>query len=328
VKPPVHQRQETLSSTATLLKQAGFFLVDLHTVRPSCFDLLARRDSALLLIKVLKNVDALNDDNANALSTMAWMMHGTPIIVGSISGTQSLEAGVVYTRYGLTILTYETLEDFLLNGVPPFLFSSPGGIFARIDGRKLREIREETQLSLGAVADAVGVSRRTIQLYEEGGGADVDIVERLETFFGITLVTPLNPFEEKGPVRAKEPHSPEKVDSSGKDSLTRTVVAELGGQGWKITVTTKNPFDALARHQDLADRDLVVIGMGDIQNAEKRARRLHDIARVAEGWSLFVVPERKEKENIEGTALVAYRELKRHRDPEDLFELIEERTTG
>ena len=328
MKTPVHQRQETLSSTALLLKQAGFFLVDLHTVRPSSFDLLARRDSALLLIKVLKNVDALNDESANALSTMSWIMHGTPIIVGSISGTQPLEDGVVYTRYGLTILTYETLEDFLLNGVPPFLFSSPGGIFARVDGRKLREVREETQLSLGAVADAIGVSRRTIQLYEEGGGADVEVVERLETFFGITLATPLNPFDERGPARTKEPRLPEKMDTAAKDPLTKTVVAELNGQGWRITVTNKNPFDALARHQDLAERNLVVMGMGDMQNAEKRARRLHDIARVAEGWSLFIVPERKEKENIEGTALIAYRELKRHRDPESLFELIEERTTG
>jgi predicted transcriptional regulator len=121
---------------------------------------------------------------------------------------------------------------------------------------------------------------------------------------------------------------PEPAGEENKDVLRDTVVSALGGRGWKITVTARNPFDALARPEAVADRDLVVMGMGDLVNAERRARRLHDIASVAEGWSLFVVPERKDRENIEGTALIAYRELKRHRDPESLFELIEERTAG
>lgn len=318
-------RHESLEKTSALLEKSGFLLLDLQAFRPRSFDLLARRDSLLLLIKVLKNVDALGELGADSLRQVAWMMRGSPLLIGSTSGSQPLEHGVVYNRYGLCILTYETLEDYLMNGIPPFLVSSPGGIFAKIDGRHLKEIREDLLLSLGAVADAVGVSRRTIQLYEEGAGAEVEVVTRLENFFGTALVTPIDPFGERGAVRYRKEPSSEILDPEASGSLTIRVVTELGEVGWRVEVTGRSPFDALARPENRSGK-LLVMGMGDLENAERRAQWLHEIARVAEGWSLFVVPERKERENIRGTPLVAVKELKHHRDPDSLFELIEERT--
>ncbi len=318
-------RQETLERTADLLRKSGFYLLDLQTFRPRSFDLLGRRDSLLLLIKVLKNVDALGEEGAASLQNIAWMMRGFPLLVGTTSGSQPLENGVVYNRYGLCIMTFETMEDYLINGVPPFLFSSPGGIFARIDGRRLKALREEHLVSLGAVADAVGVSRRTIQLYEEGAGAEVEVVERLERFFGAPLATPINPFGDRGSGRARETSESEPGQEETTDRMTESVVAELGGQGWRVRLVSRGPFDALARPEHHA-AELLVMGVGDLENAARRARWLHDIARVAEGWSLFVVPELRSHESIEGTPLVAVNELKRRRDPESLFELIEERS--
>ncbi|MCL4324191.1 MAG: helix-turn-helix domain-containing protein [Candidatus Thermoplasmatota archaeon] len=325
-------RQETVVRTAQMLRQVGFYVADLHTVRPSCFDIIARRDSQLLLIKILKNIDAIGQTGAHSLISLARLMRGAPLLIGSTSGGQPLEEGVLYTRYGLGILTFETLEDYLLKAIPPFLFSSPGGTFAKVNGHRLRMAREQSQTSLGAIAAMVGVSRRTIQLYEEGGGAEVDVIERLERIFEIPLAMPLNPFEESARIPRDseievEGEPVEEPTPDTEKSLT-SIISALGGQGWTVEVTVRSPFDAIARHHVVRQRSLVVLGVGDLSNAVRRARGLHEIARVAEGWSAFIVPERKDRDNIEGTPIIAYSELKRRRDPESLFELMEERTDG
>ncbi len=329
MKEQILPRQVTVERTARILRQVGFYVADLHTVRPSCFDLIARRDSQLLLIKILKNVDAIDSAGASSLISLADLMHGAPLLIGSTSGGQLLEDGVLYTRYGLGILTLETLEDYLVKGIPPFLFSSPGGTFARVNGRRLRQARERAHHSLGTVATMVGVSRRTIQLYEEGGGAEVEVIERLEQIFDVPLAQPLNPFEVTTETEAEEEGGPSAGEGKGLPSIERSMAAilsALGGQGWKVEVTIRSPFDALARHHIDPQRNLVVMGVGDLMSAMRRARGLHEIARVAEGWSLFIVPERKDRENIEGTPLVEIAELRRHRDPESLLDLMEERT--
>lgn len=329
MKEQILPRQVTVERTARILRQVGFYVADLHTVRPSCFDLIARRDSQLLLIKILKNVDAIDSAGASSLISLADLMHGAPLLIGSTSGGQLLEDGVLYTRYGLGILTLETLEDYLVKGIPPFLFSSPGGTFARINGRRLRQARERAHHSLGTVATMVGVSRRTIQLYEEGGGAEVEVIERLEQIFNVPLAQPLNPFEVTTETEAEEEVGPSAGEGKGLPSIERSmasILSALGGQGWKVEVTIRSPFDALARHHIDPQRNLVVMGVGDLMSAVRRARGLHEIARVAEGWSLFIVPERKDRENIEGTPLVEIAELRRHRDPESLLDLMEERT--
>ncbi len=329
MKEQILPRQVTVERTARILRQVGFYVADLHTVRPSCFDLIARRDSQLLLIKILKNVDAIDSAGASSLISLADLMHGAPLLIGSTSGGQLLEDGVLYTRYGLGILTLETLEDYLVKGIPPFLFSSPGGTFARINGRRLRQARERAHHSLGTVATMVGVSRRTIQLYEEGGGAEVEVIERLEQIFNVPLAQPLNPFEVTTETEAEEEVGPSAGEGKGLPSIERSmasILSALGGQGWKVEVTIRSPFDALARHHIDPQRNLVVMGVGDLMSAMRRARGLHEIARVAEGWSLFIVPERKDRENIEGTPLVEIAELRRHRDPESLLDLMEERT--
>ena len=322
-------RQEGVKRVCTILQRAGFFLYDLHNTRPSSFDLIARRDSTLLLIKVLKNIDALGPEEANRLRTQARLLHGTPLLVGHASGASSLTDGVLYSRYGIGIVTLTTLEDFLWEGIPPFLFSSPGGIFARLDSHRLRQAREQRGLSLGALADVAGVSRRTIQLYEEGAGAEVDVVERLERFLGETLAAALDPFTPQSPFRSRESEDEERVDvpssPSPEGDWIREVFAQLDDQGWDVVVTTRSPFDALARPEAAPREEVVLMGVGDLRSAERRASLLGQIARVAEGQAFFVVPERKTRTNIHGTPLVTYVEIRRRGGPEELRELLSER---
>src|SRR5438046_8976905 len=158
------KRDRVLEETREALGKTGFFLSQPDGERGLCFDVVARRDDTLLIVKVFQNVDGLSKGTAQELKTIARTLEGSPLVIGERSGTGPLEDGVIYGRFGVPILCRSTLLEFLEEGVPPFLFSAPGGLYVRLDAAALRRMREDRGLSLGALADLAGVSRRTLPM--------------------------------------------------------------------------------------------------------------------------------------------------------------------
>jgi putative transcriptional regulator len=321
--PSFTDRESGMAKVRRLLERTGFFVFDLHHFRPTPFDLIARRDSTLLLVKVLKNVDALGPQDARLLRMLGEELGAVPLVVGRSTGTQALDDTVLYSRHGVGILSLGGLEDYLVEGVPPFLFSSPGGKFIRVDGPALRRARLEHNLSLGAMAEIAGVSRRTIQLYEQGGGAEAEVVRRLEEALSATLAAPLEPFDVE--VRLRSPEEGEGRGERGPGPFPPEVLHELGESGWEVTVTVRTPFDALAREERPRGRDVVILGTGSLDQLGRRSRLLLEISRVAEGLSVFLVPDRGSRTDVEGVPVVSFPELRRHSDPDELRELLRER---
>jgi putative transcriptional regulator len=330
-------RERWIDQIQELLGRSGFYVADTHGVRPSSFDLAARRDATLLLIKVLKNIDALGAEEASRLLELGHLFPATVLIIGQASGAAELAAGVVYTRYGVPIVNEETLREFLEQGIPPFLYASPGGTFARVSGPRLRELRQARGLSLGTLASVAGVSRRAIQLYEEGAGAEVDVIERIETFLGEPIVAPIPVFGESA---APPPHSrpatpaasaaaakatdpegtPDRPRARTGDPLRDGVIDQLDGLGLEVTVTVRAPFDAFSRSPEI-----LLTGVGSLRTALHRAEILYELSRVAESHAMFVVAETVHRPSIDGLPILNVRELRRHRDRDDLFEDLSER---
>ena len=340
-------RDRSVSSIRSVLEKAGFFVTDTHSVRPTSFDLMARRDSTLVILKVLKNIDALDAPEADRLRELSRLFGAQVLVLGQSSGATELESGVVYYRYGLPIITESGLEEYLLEGVPPFLFSSPGGIFVRVDGGRLRELREAHNLSLGALASAAGVSRRTIQLYEGGAGAEIDVVERLERFLkepiaeAIDLLSTLersigrkvgvadsslgSGAEEGAPEGSRTPERPPRRLARTGDPLRDIVFRQLDGMGWDVVVTIRCPFDAFTRGNPGGEQEFLLTGVGTLRSAQHRAEVLVGLARVAEGHAVFVVGEPAKRTTIDGVPVVTTQELRRTRARDEFFELVEER---
>ncbi|MGP8078562.1 MAG: transcriptional regulator [Thermoplasmata archaeon] len=323
-------RERWIERIRSLLEQAGYYVVNTHGVRPSSFDLAARRDATLLLIKVLKNIDALDSEEAVRLLELGRLFPATALVVGETSGASELDDGVVYTRYEVPIVTEGTLRDFLEKALPPFLYASPGGAFAQIDGERLRFLRQTRGLSLGTLASVAGVSRRAIQLYEEGQGAEATVVERIEAYLDAPIVRPVELFQ-TGPTPSERRKKGKEAEvgrapagavppARTGDPLRDGVLAQLGGMGLEVTVTIRAPFDALARTPAV-----LLAGVGSLRTALHRAEVLHGIARVAEGHAMFIVREDVHRPSIGGLAILNVTELRRHRDPEDLLEDITER---
>lgn len=340
-------RERAIDRIQELLRSAGFFVSDTHSVRPTSFDLVARRDSTLLVLKVLKNIDALDPEEARRLRELGELFPAVALVIGQTSGATALEAGVVYNRYGVPIIAEESLADYVQKGVPPFLFSSPGGVFARIDGERLRQVREARSLSLGALASIAGVSRRTIQLYEEGAGAEVHVIERLEEYIGEPIALPIDllrasPVGRRARGESEEEESEPAAGRRGRfaeeeratrargppttgDAMRDDVFRQLDGMGWEVVVTVRCPFDAFTHGETRSAQEVLLTSVGNLRTAQHRAEVLQELARVLEAHALFVVREPPARRSVDGLALVTVRELQRHRDRDELVELLTER---
>jgi putative transcriptional regulator len=327
-------REGWIDQIREMLERAGFYVADTRGVRPSSFDLAARRDATLLLIKVLKNIDALDAEEARRLLELGHLFPAIVLVIGRTSGAAELEPGVVYTRYGVPIITDETIQEYLEKALPPFLYASPGGTFARIDGARLRLLRLERQLSLGTLAAIAGVSRRAIQLYEEGAGAEASVIDRIEAYLGEPIIRPIELFElpvlpatpaepDEGSTSEEKPSSSRRgrpAPRSTGDPLRDGVLQQLDGMGLEVVVTMRAPFDAFARTPEI-----LLTAMGSLRSALHRAEVLHGLARVSEGHAMFVVRESFHRPSIAGLPILNVTELRRHRDRDDLLTDISER---
>lgn len=281
------------------------------------FDIVARRDATLLVVKVLTNVDSFSRKSAREMGLVCSTLEAAPILVGLRSGGGKLEGGVIYSRFGIPILSKETFEDFFLEGVPPFVFSAPGGLYVRLDDEVLRRVREERGVSLGMLAETAGVSRRAIQMYQEGMGATIDTAMRLEAFLGEPVVAPANPLEPAERLPADTPNIEEEMEA-----FEESVVRWLRGLGYRVTRTCRSPFDAITHDSETvlltgletAGRDLLM-----------KARAVSNISRVVEREGVMFVERNRVKVNVEGTPLISREELRKAKRRGEILELISER---
>ena len=107
------KRNELIQETRNVLAKTGFFISDENDSRTICFDIVARRDNLLVIIKILANVDSFSKGNAEELMLLSEMLTGAPILVGEHTCQKKIETGIVYLRYGTPLVNFNTLYNFL-----------------------------------------------------------------------------------------------------------------------------------------------------------------------------------------------------------------------
>ncbi len=310
------KRDQLIESVREVLAKTGFFLSEPHGERGLCFDFVARRDNLLLIVKVLQNVDALNKGTAEELKNIARSLRGSPVVIGDRTGTGALEGGVIYSRFDVPILSRKTFLDFFEEGVPPFIYSAPGGLYVKLDTEALRVLREQGRMSLGTLAEIAGVSRRTVQMYLEGMSASIDVAARLEAFLREPLVLPMNPFDF---ISAAEGAAPAAAQL---EAFERELFQRLERLGYTVLPTVRSPFDGLARHE--ATTYLTGVESADTK-LEKKATIVSNIGRVVEKDAVMFVEHRTVRLSIQGLPVIAREELRKVKNRDAVEDLIAER---
>lgn len=293
----------------SIMLLADFDVSERCNIRPRSFDLIAKRGDNLVIIKVASHIDSVSADIAWDLNLIARHLEATPLIVGERARDTDLERGVVYIRYGLFALSPETLYDYFVEGLSPMVYASPGGLYVKIKGDLLREVRERSRMSLGDLASRLGVSRRTISKYESGMGTTLDVAIKLEDLFNAPLVETI----ELLGYRTPEPEKP--PEPTAGDAL-----ADLERMGMKIHAMRQAPFQALA----LFDRHTILTAYGTSQKVVKRASLIGNISQITKTFAMCIVTDYKKQKKIGKTLLIGEEHLHTLEDGSELIDMINE----
>ncbi len=313
-------RTETLQQVRAILSNAGFYVSDVYSMRPIGFDLIARRDNTLLIIKVLTNINAFPEEVAFELKKLANLLHGHPLLVGIRAGSGQLEEEVVYDRFGIQTIHPETLKNHLLEGIPLKVYAAPGGFYVNLDSERLIQLRKQHNLSLGSFARSVHVSRRTVRMYEEGMNARVDVALRIEDLLDDSLIHDIDILREQ---KQKTQASNEKNTSPATIQGFQTeIFSLLKDAGYTIIPLGRCPFEAVSKDRE---KILLTCVQRYNQNIQKKAKIVGSISKITEKRAVLFTDKKGTKDNIEGTPLIIKKELRHLRGPEEILELILER---
>lgn len=312
-------REQLINQIRETLTNAGFYVSELCSMRPIGFDLVARRDNSLLIIKVLTNINAMSEEVANELNTLSNLLKGCPILIGERKGTGPIEEDVVYDRFGIQAISHETLKNHLLEGIPLEVYAAPGGLYVNLNSEKIKKLRREHNISLGSFARSLRVSRRTVQMYEEGMNSSVEIAFRIEDALGTQVTVPIDIL--KTPLKKKI------FSNRGKQSelfreFQKEIFSILKTVGYKVIPMERAPFEAVSQ-----DKKKILLTCVDRYDRKllKKAHVISSISKITEKHAVLITDKDVNKKNIEGTPLIVKKELKKTRGPEELLELILER---
>ncbi len=306
-----------IESVRDILAKAGFYLSERHYDRNISFDIIARKDDELLIIGVSVNADSSRMRNAKELKILSDVLDGSSIFIAEKGGKRSLEKGVLYSRQDVPLLSLETLYDMFIEGVPPYVFSAPGGFYVKMNSDIIKEARKERKISLNRLADIGGVSRKAIQKYEKGMGADLEVALKLQEFLGEDIILPLNPldYSEESEYSMDFPE--------GMRGFDKDIFEYLTSIGYRIVPTWKCPFEAITEDE----KDVLLTGVGSEESpqVQKKAKIVSDISHITERDSVIFLRKRVTRVNLEGIPIIDINELSSIDSKEDIINLLKER---
>tara|TARA_Y100000310_G_scaffold94955_1_gene92809 strand:+ start:42928 stop:43791 length:864 start_codon:yes stop_codon:yes gene_type:complete len=255
-------------------KLAVFLLKDGFTVKTltrTCFDLLARKQGKILLIKVLEDANAVSKEYTDAMDTISSYIGAVPIIIAEKAGDK-LEDNVLYTRFDLYTFNFNTFVNSIKNKFP-FVRRTQAGFTVSIDGDKLRKKREEKGYSLNYLSKKVGVTSRMMDKYEKGD-SEITISKAMKIYgiFGHRVFNQINIFSTNNIIGGKH-----KSDFSKK-------YVDLG---FEAADTNKTPFDIIAKKDD----QLILTGIGD-----KTKRDFSSLSKLLDADNLVIFNKKKPKD--------------------------------
>jgi putative transcriptional regulator len=228
-----------------LLEEVGIFLFrNGYTVKNirGCFDILARKEEKILLIKILEDANAISEQFAKEMQRISNYVTASPLVISEKAGIL-LKDNIIYSRFGVYTFNFETFKN-CINNKMPFVKSTRAGATATVDGRKLKQSMDEQGLSLGKLSSKLGVSKKMIQKYESNvSELTLNKAFKLYDIFGDKVFNKINVFSISG-------SAPESNSMYSKKYKTL---------GFDASDLKKVPFDIIAKK----DSELILTDIGE-----------------------------------------------------------------
>lgn len=270
-------RDAVIGLVRAVLRRRGYN-ISTDNLKSAAYDIIASNDENIFIIKILYNVDTLKQDVANEMKLLSKIIRAKPLIIGVRCGMGILEDYILYNRYDVPVMSFRTFSNYIVREELPIGFAAPGGFYVKIESAKLREARERSGLSIGDLAKVANVSRRSIQLYEEGKTAvSIDVLLRIENYLNVNLIERIDPFD-------KLPAPDERFPAPG-DEISRDAQEVFSRVGYRIYFTRKTNFDALSNMME----DVLFIGFTRIRDeAILKAKVIEEIAELTEKYGILL----------------------------------------
>jgi putative transcriptional regulator len=276
-------------------------------VTEGSFDVAARREK-LLLLKILLNIDALQKEHALTLLAVSHFVSAYPFVISEKSNREILGKNIIYSRFGVPVVTHETFENILKEG-EPFVFSAKGRHTVEIDCEKMRNMRKELGYSLSELSKLVGISKKALyEIENKKVNPTKETLERLEDVLQVKLTLPF------------KPEVPIKLKLKPKNKFQEKVVREFSRIGIESTATYSAPFEIIGK-----EKSALITRLS--RNTVKIKKEVDSVKRLSSIFSskAFFVVKRIHEKTIKGIPVILDKELKEIETIREFNKLIKER---
>ena len=290
------KRTEMLNATESILKTAGFEISERCCARPSCFDFAVRREERIAFIKIFTNVENIAAKDASELKMVSNFFSAAPLFISDKMRYKPIEDDTVYERYGINAISVKTLEDIITRKMQPLVEAGPGGYYVTLDSNIIKETRQKLGLSIGKLAEMLGVSRRTLYGYEKGlSKASVSAAYNLEWALGMPLAKPIDIFETS--------HQDKGFFAAARRMIIRnrflqSVMRKLAQIDFRVAPIRKAPFDFIAQS---SEESLSILG-GVIsrkeRNIDQRTDEIMSISKILDAKPILIADSKRASVDI------------------------------
>lgn len=309
-----HGEMNGLKSLEAIMKGAGFEISSRCSSRPSCFDYVARKDETMLLIKVQLDIDNFSQADSKELIAISNCISASVLLISEKTREKPLEDDTVYSRYDISAVTSKTFENIMIRGMHPLIEAGPGGYYVEIDCAAVKRRRQELGLSVGEMAEMIGISRRTLYGYERGiTKASVAAAYNLICTLGVPIAKPVNIFEK--PKDQKRVFLGKAGNINIKNKFLKKILRKFAS--YNIAAIKKAPFDFLVNVPEEKMRIVGGVANDKERSLDRRVEEIISVSKVVKAHPVLITNGQKPLDK--DISCVPKEELSKIRNPEDLI---------
>ncbi len=279
---------------AKALEADGFKAVSTQGIR-SHVDIVAQKRGEKVMVKIVRNIDAITKEEAETLYRAAKFLDSRPVVAGLVSHNGKLEKGMRYSRFSIECFEASDLVSMLES--THYVASKSCGVKVLVDGLRIKKLRKLKGLSMRELAQEAHISASAIYKHERSCSfASLELAQGLESVLGSSITLNVE------------------IEKNGPETKPRL----LGSSTVKFITLNNSPFGMLAK-----GNNYYPVGFeSDARTMQKKALFFKDLRNSFENNFPFFVSKHERAKDIDGIRVVPEKRLSGISSEDELLELV------